>query len=131
MTHTILIMSHTILVIFYFPAVLIQYSGKKLESFVDEIFGKSQEKIKRNVLVYVENEIQRICGILIYNRSTETASKAILDENEDQQIIREVHQDKKHVEGRASRVTKRPYLLLIVYEYWKIDIINVALESRH
>ena len=86
------------------------YSGKKLESFVDEIFGKSQEKRKRSVLVYVENEIQRICGILIYNRSTETASRAILDENEDEQIIREVHQDTKHVKGRASILTERSRL---------------------
>ena len=58
-------------------------------------------------MVYVENEIQRICGILIYNKSTETASKAILDENEDQQIIREVHQDTKHVKGKASVLTVR------------------------
>ena len=77
---------------------------------MDEIFGKSQEKRKRSVLVYVENEIQRICGILIYNRSTETASRAILDENEDEQIIREVHQDTKHVKGRASILTKRSRL---------------------
>ena len=70
---------------------------------MDEIFGKSHEKRKRNILVFVENEIQRVRGILIYSRSTETASRAILDENEDEQIIREVHQDTKSVEGRATR----------------------------
>ena len=70
---------------------------------MDEIFGKSQEKRKRNILVFVENEIQRIRGILIYSRSSEAASRAIFDENEDEQIIREVHQDTKSVEGRATR----------------------------
>lgn len=81
-----------------------KHKCKKLESFVDEIFGKSQEKRKRSVLVYIENEIKRICGILIYSRSTETASRAILDENEDEQIIREVHQDRKCVEVVIDRL---------------------------
>ena len=109
-------MSHIIWAIIYFPHVLIHYSGKKLESFVDEIFGKSQEKRKRSVLVYVENVIQRICGILIYNRSTETASRAILDGNEDEQIIREVHQDKKHVKGRAFILTWNA--MIHASEFW-------------
>ena len=78
--------------------------GKKLESFVDEIFGKSTEKRKRNILVFVENEIQRIRGILIYSRSTESASRAILDENEDEQIIREVYPDIKSVKVVIDRL---------------------------
>ena len=95
------------------PRCTHDYSGKKLESFVDEIFGKSQEKRKRSVLVYVENEIQKICGILIYNRSKETASRAILDENEDEQIIREVLQNTKYVKGRASILIEHSRLLIV------------------
>ena len=53
---------------------------------------------QKDVLVFVENEIQRIRGILIYSHHL-TASKAILNENEDEQIIREVNKDTKHVKG--------------------------------
>jgi len=81
-----------------------KHKCKKLESFVDEIFGKSTEKRKRNILVFVENEIQRIRGILIYSRSTESASRAILDENEDEQIIREVYPDIKSVKVVIDRL---------------------------
>ena len=71
---------------------------------MDEIFGKSTEKRKRNILVFVENEIQRIRGILIYSRSTESASRAILNENEDEQIIREVYPDIKSVKVVIDRL---------------------------